>query len=1291
MLTKEGKMRKERAAIFVIMLFILFAFSKKVYAEEKQEYRRYQDAVAATMASGNWTENLDMTANMKISDGSTNLKTEFTVTSIMDIWDYDTNNLSAIKMKGSATMQVMNQMYAWNILYENGIAHYEYEKPEQSSVDIEIEPSYFDFNVFTEDMMENERMSGNKIMFTIPGNKMEETGIVAANLISGIDNISYGDIDVETIINDTDGTIDAVKMMFSASLTYQGYDAQVDYQINYDFSKDKDVDVDVSTREEQQETENDNSDNELMDGIVIYSDYNNLSIRKKSAITLGAGSVMNGEMLEDSSGITFSVEDTSIVSVDDTYFSNNLVYVTLNGKNEGTTNVIFSDSDTGYIKKVPVTVYEDNYLSYTLNSVPLQYVEKYPTNVYNFNGLYMDNYSYVVNEDKTASVSFDIYNTNYTYGVVEIYDAEGKIKHAVLIGKMRNNNTSIKNVMLENVGCLARDIKDGDLLSYRQESGFSKCTPVTVKIPKDGYIKISNDPKNSAIVNIINSADILMSLGKLTNEIKNYDVNADVFMEKLTMKLLDEKLFITLIENENNFSDDLWKGVAKKAVFSTKSLGDFSNTIAKNLDELKFGVLIAETALDFGWSIGEEVFTYFTGPIKMVFDGIFAVAKVESIITQHVDLNNSANVGSIYIQNQGGGIRSSQQIRVKSDGDFPEEVSLNVFRVELDSSLLEKMKESNPKVYDRIKKGTSHTYNISLLKQGSETQPEEEVTVYIPIPKDMKLLAYLGKAKIYRVESDGTLTEMDVKTEEDCFVFKTSHFSLYTLVEGEVWKLLAVTAVGILGLCIGGIVYIRMRKQKRKQDRKIEMRNYCGKCGSQINQETGLCPNCDKKQEIKIYRKKRKKKALKIFLVCIALLLIGIGIGVGIIGILSYFGKVDIPVVSDWIEENVVLEDFVEEKFSFIVGEKKDSHKRISTEETTENEQEIWGEMEVTLSDAGKEQEEMQNNTSTFEKEEKQNIDTDIQQTSKRDISNDKLARKNYYDKEGKLIYYESYAYYDNGLLCSVTLHSVSYSSDGSSHVGNGYTLLYVYDENGKLSDTVLGSFEEKVMEEYNESAEEIIIHYIADNAGNYVPVYIHPLEENIDEADIRIDVSRTEEIYEKTLVIPTGIKNTWAKVYLNNIYGEEEPAHVSEWRLIYVDKNEVPELWIDYVGDASGERIYTQNKRRVDEIFFTSGVPLWRDKENLLLVSGGCMENYYDQLYEIQDGKFVLLEEGSWFWSMTDNAIYEGNYYWNGAEVTEEEYYQHIQRFKEEDYKEWNQNVYTYQQFRVLLQTIAG
>ena len=71
------------------------------------------------------------------------------------------------------------------------------------------------------------------------------------------------------------------------------------------------------------------------------------------------------------------------------------------------------------------------------------------------NGLYMDSYQYTINDDKTANITFDIYNSNYTYAILEIYDANGKLKGAKVIDKMVSNNDSIKHVLWDNVGYLS--------------------------------------------------------------------------------------------------------------------------------------------------------------------------------------------------------------------------------------------------------------------------------------------------------------------------------------------------------------------------------------------------------------------------------------------------------------------------------------------------------------------------------------------------------------------------------------------------------------------------------------------------------------------------------------------------------------------------------------------------------------------------------------------------------------------------------------------------------------------
>ncbi len=525
-------------------------------------------------------------------------------------------------------------------------------------------------------------------------------------------------------------------------------------------------------------------------GIVVYSDYANLSIRKGSEITLRAGIHADGEPTADVSGLTFQVEDTSVLSVTATDVEDHCRYVKLKGLTEGTTTVVFNDSNTGHMVKVPVTVYDNNYLSYTLNSVPVQNIEKYPTNIYNVNGLYIDNYSFTVNDDQSARVSFDVYNTNYTYGTVEVFYANGELRDAVLINKMTSSNTSIKEALFDNAGHLVRDIIDGDLLSYRQESGFSKMTPVSVEIPPNGYIKICTDPENSLIVGFVNSVDWLMSLSSLAGDINNFNANSNAFSEKLTAKLVKDKGYAELLKDGNNAAKHFWKNAGKEVFRTSKSMGSFADTVSKNIDELNLGRIIADTAEDYGWDVGEKVFSYFSGPVRTALNIMFSAGKVENLILQQDHFIQSEGAGSIFIQNQGGGLRACQQIRVESENGFSSDTALNVFTVTLDATYLDVIKNRNPDVYEAITNGKTYTYNISLLKNGEETQPDGKATVYIPIPEDLKELAYTGEAlgkvsgkvKVYRIEENGNLTQMDAEIEDGCLVFTTDHFSLYTVV-----------------------------------------------------------------------------------------------------------------------------------------------------------------------------------------------------------------------------------------------------------------------------------------------------------------------------------------------------------------------------------------------------------------------------------------------------------------------------------------------------------------------------
>ena len=68
-------------------------------------------------------------------------------------------------------------------------------------------------------------------------------------------------------------------------------------------------------------------------------------------------------------------------------------------------------------------------------------------------------------------------------------------------------------------------------------------------------------------------------------------------------------------------------------------------------------------------------------------------------------------------------------------------------------------------------------YDISLKKNGSTVQPDGSVTVSIPCDDP--------DGKVYRVEADNSLTDMNAVYMGGCLVFTTDHFSLYVVAASE--------------------------------------------------------------------------------------------------------------------------------------------------------------------------------------------------------------------------------------------------------------------------------------------------------------------------------------------------------------------------------------------------------------------------------------------------------------------------------------------------------------------------
>lgn len=204
---------------------------------EKDAYEIYKRAVQKNISSGNWREEVTLTGDMNLvsSDKREKMKTKAALEATSSVENYDEKDLSKLKISGDGNIQAAGQNLAWTVDYADGVAHYQYTEPANYTNDVAIDPICFQFNVLTREMMQDASISGNTIRFTVSGDEMAQVASETMNMINGIENLELGDGTVKILIDEEAGTISGMNMTFHASMEYMGYQADVDYDIQYQF------------------------------------------------------------------------------------------------------------------------------------------------------------------------------------------------------------------------------------------------------------------------------------------------------------------------------------------------------------------------------------------------------------------------------------------------------------------------------------------------------------------------------------------------------------------------------------------------------------------------------------------------------------------------------------------------------------------------------------------------------------------------------------------------------------------------------------------------------------------------------------------------------------------------------------------------------------------------------------------------------------------------------------------------------------------------------------------------
>lgn len=142
---------------------------------------------------------------------------------------------------------------------------------------------------------------------------------------------------------------------------------------------------------------------------------------------------------------------------------------------------------------------------------------------------------------------------------------------------------------------------------------------------------------------------------------------------------------------------------------------------------------------------------------------------------------------------------------------------------------------------------------------------------------------------------------------------------------------------------------------------------------------------------------------------------------------------------------------------------------------------------------------------------------------------------------------------------------------------------------------------------------------------------------------------------------------DTWQGAYVEFMEGPELDDlfghYYLTYSLIYVDGDDIPELVIDSGGEAGGCLLLTWHNGKLDWMQTDRLEFTYLERQNLLCNASGNMGHYYDLVYTIQDGCWVLMADGRVWEAHYDEITGDLDFAfsWNGVEVSEEEYYRQL------------------------------
>ncbi len=519
--------------------------------------------------------------------------------------------------------------------------------------------------------------------------------------------------------------------------------------------------------------------------IVVYTTHQLFLIDVDETMKMGFALSRNGEIDEEWKKMAVVVSNPNIVDVSNYVMMNNGYYINFTGKSIGKTTVTVTDSESGAYVVIEIVVKNGHleYPSYHINEVPSFYPnligsEHLLTNILDINGLYVNGYTVgEVNERGNYPVTFDVYNSEYHYGSVDVYDANGIWIESVCIDKFSSMPENVLEVFYD-LGVMFYELYvTEEILSYESKL-TSKKTSVYVEVPEGGYFTITNNLSASPGAVLYNTIGFSASVFDCVTELYKMDSSVNNVIDMIRKGTAEGVIKdVTLSDAFYNSFISKTLEIGKNATigFSTLGYGLSANVLLTDVESL-----FASIGLDFkgmlklGLGITESTLNSIAGPYGAALEACFKVSKATTLICMAMDIGFCGKAPCVGVRTYA---HSSNHVMngviVDDDGNvIDREAVLQVFRVtDVSMSDIEISTDSELKFDDYI------TYNICFVKNETEVQPNGKVQVKIPIPEGMDKKSCC----VLREEKNGKWTVLTARVEGNYLVFETDHFSLYAV------------------------------------------------------------------------------------------------------------------------------------------------------------------------------------------------------------------------------------------------------------------------------------------------------------------------------------------------------------------------------------------------------------------------------------------------------------------------------------------------------------------------------